>query len=140
MSVNVTIDTNPVKIQTLPEFSTLQNTDAIVVDRAGQYTGRSLVSTLTEKIRSEVTLSAYYADNISMTKSPDNVFSVRDNGITLAKLSPDVRDMIAGGPGGTTLTGRLSSFSTPLTATGEFLIVNINDQYKAIRIWDFFQP
>jgi hypothetical protein len=140
MSVNVTIDTTPVKIQSLPEISTLQNTDAIVVDRDGVYTGKSLVSTLTEKIRSEAALSAYYADNITMDKSSQNVFSVKDGGITYSKLSPDVRDMLADGPGGATLTGRLSSFSTPLTATGEFLIVNINDQYRAVRIWDFPQP
>lgn len=140
MSVNVTIDTNPVKIQALPEFSTLQSTDAIVVDRGGQYTGKSLISTLTEKIRSEAALSAYDTDNASLTKSVHNVLSVKDGGITFAKLSPDVKDMIAGSPGGVTLTGKLSSFSTPLTATGEFLIVNINDQYKAVRIWDFSQP
>ena len=142
MSVNVTIDTNPVKIQSLPEISTLQNTDAIVVDRDGVYTGKSLISTLTDKIRAEAALSAYYADNTTMEKSPSNVFSVKNNGVTLEKLSPDVRDILTGkyGPGGTTLTGSLSSFTTPLTATGDFLIININDQYKAVRIWDFSQP
>ena len=142
MSVNVVIDTNPVKIQSLPEISNLQSTDAIVVDRDGVYTGKSSISTLTDKIRAEAALSAYYADNVTMQKSTGNVFSVKNNGVTLDKLSPDVRDMITNkyGPGGTTLTGSLSSFTTPLTATGEFLIVNINDQYKAVRIWDFSQP
>lgn len=139
MSVNVVIDTNPVKIQSLPEISTLLGTDAIVVDRDGVYTGKSLVSTLTEKIRSEASLSAYYADNITIEKSSSNVFSVKNNSITQEKLSPDVRDILNNRytPGGTTLTGSLSSFTTPLTATGEFLIININDQYKAVRIWNF---
>jgi hypothetical protein len=142
MSVNVVIDTNPVKIQSLPEISTLQGTDAIVVDRDGVYTGRSLISTLTDKIRSEASLSAYYADNVTIDKSSSNIFSVKNNSITLDKLSPDVRDLInnnyAPVPGDTTLTGSLSSFTTPLTATGQFLIININDQYKAVRIWDFY--
>ena len=41
--------------------------------------------------------------------------------------------------GGSSLTGSLSTFNTPVTATGDFLVVNVDGQYKAVRLWDFPQ-
>lgn len=34
-------------------------------------------------------------------------------------------------------SARLSTFATPLTANGDFLVLNINGLEKAIRLWDF---
>ena len=52
--------------------------------------------------------------------------------------------------GGSSLTGSISTFSSPVTAagttlgslvtaTGEFLVINVGGQYKALRLWDFPQ-
>ena len=142
MSVTVTIDTNPVKIQSLPEITNLLDTDAVVVDRDGAYTGRAFVSTLAERVRADTALSAYYADNVTVGLSPENAFYVRDSSISFAKLDPDLQDQLTnryGSGTGSTLTGTISSFTKPLTATGDFLIVNVNNQFKAVRIWNFPQ-
>ena len=37
----------------------------------------------------------------------------------------------------TSLTATVSSFTTPVTASGDFLIVRVNNVDRAIRLWDF---
>jgi hypothetical protein len=36
-----------------------------------------------------------------------------------------------------TLTSQLSTFTTPVTATGDFLLLNVNGTTRAIRLWNF---
>lgn len=141
MSLNITIDALPVPIQELPEITSLSANDVLVVNKNGSFTGRITVSQLTQYLLNYISSASYAADNVTIGLSANNVFYVRDNSITLQKLSPDLQGIISGtentGQAGSALTGTLTSFASPLTATGDFIIVNINDSYKAIRIWNF---
>lgn len=142
MSLNITIDALPVPIQELPEVTSLSSTDVLVINKNGSFTGRTTVSQLTQYLLNYINNASYSADNVTIGLSAGNVFYVRDNSITLQKLSPDLQDILSGnaentGQSGSTLTGTLTTFTSPVTATGDFIIVNIQDQYKAIRIWNF---
>ena len=142
MSFNVTLDALPVSIQDLPEITSLSDSDVLLVNKNGSFTGKVSVSNLTQYLLNFVSSTTYAGDGITIDlASPGNAFFVRDASITLQKLSPDVQEIISGdanvGQAGSALTGTLTTFNTPLTATGDFIIVNINDQYKAIRIWNF---
>lgn len=142
MSLNITIDALPVPIQELPEITSLSANDVLVVNKNGSFTGRITVSQLTQYLLNYINSASYAADNITIGLSANNAFYVKDSSITLQKLSPDLQGIISGatentGQSGSTLTGTLTTFSKPLTATGDFIIVNINDTYKALRIWNF---
>lgn len=142
MSLNINIDALPVPIQELPEITSLSANDVLVVNKNGSFTGRITVSQLTQYLLNYINSASYAADNVTIGLSASNTFYVLDNSITLQQLSPNVRDIITGaaentGQAGSALTGTLTSFAAPLSATGDFIIVNINDTYKALRIWNF---
>jgi hypothetical protein len=142
MSLNITLDALPVSIQDLPEVTSLSENDILVVNKNGSFTGKVTVGNLTQHLINYVSTTTYAADNSTIELiSPGNIFGVKDSGITIEKLSPDIRDILAGNdnvnPSGSTLTGTLTTFTSPVTATGDFIIVNIDNQYKAIRIWNF---
>jgi hypothetical protein len=40
-------------------------------------------------------------------------------------------------PANLTLTSQLSTFTTPVTATGDFLLLNVNGTTRAVRLWNF---
>jgi len=40
-------------------------------------------------------------------------------------------------PTNLTLTSQLSTFTTPVTATGDFLLLNVNGTTRAVRLWNF---
>jgi hypothetical protein len=40
-------------------------------------------------------------------------------------------------PANLTLTSELSTFTTPVTATGDFLLLNVNGTTRAVRLWNF---
>lgn len=155
MSAEVSTETIPVKIQDLPSLGTLINDDSFIIDRAGEYTGKVRVDVLAQSIFDAIgDTFAYYGETGTgaiVGLSSNNMFYINDNSITLQKLNPDVRDRISRSntnQTGTTLTGTLSTFTKPLTASGttltnlvtakgQFLIINVGGQYKAVQMWDF---
>jgi hypothetical protein len=155
MSAEVSTETIPVKIQDLPSLGTLINDDSFIIDRAGEYTGKVRVDALSQHIFDAIgNTFVYYGETGTgaiVGLSSNNTFYIKDNSITLQKLNPDVRDRISRSntnQTGTTLTGTLSTFTKPLTASGttltnlvtakgQFLIINVGGQYKAVQMWDF---
>lgn len=70
----------------------------------------------------------YYNNNLGIGTIPNQPLTVSGN------ISSN-QTVFAGN---VTLTNTvIQSFSTPVTATGDFLVLNINGQNKAIRLWDF---
>lgn len=148
MSNSVSIENFPVKVKDLPPLNTLINSDLLIVDRAGEYTGRVSFDVIVNHIFNIVSESfTYYASNpIALSGS---TFYLPPGSITYDMLSPTVKDTIANlqnpiyitnpGDAGSSLTGELTTFNEPITATGDFLIVNVNDRYRALRLWDFQQ-
>jgi hypothetical protein len=158
MSVNVSTETFPVQIKDLPSFDALTNSDSLVVDRSGEYTGKIRIDVLTNYFFDLIgDAFTYYGESVAgaiVALSSDNTFYINNNSITFNKLSPDVQDKfrVNSNPteGGSSLTGSISTFSSPVTAagttlgslvtaTGEFLVINVGGQYKALRLWDFPQ-
>lgn len=132
-----------VKIESLPEVTTLSGSDVLVVNKNGSFTGKITVDNLKQYIIQEIVNGIYYsADNVTIGLSSNNVFYVKLNSITFNHLSPDLQDMLSApvnetGGQGTTLTGQVTAFNNPLTASGDFLLVNVNDTYRALRVWSF---
>ena len=132
-----------VKIESLPEVTTLSGSDVLVVNKNGSFTGKITVDNLKQYIIQEVVNGLYYsADNVTIGLSANNAFYVKLNSITFNHLSPDLQDQLSApinesGGSGSTLTGEVSTFATPLTATGDFLVVNLNNTYRALRVWSF---
>lgn len=131
----------PVAIETLPQVTSLSGNDVLVLNKSNSFTATVTLDAIKEYILQALQLNVYYADNATLGLSSNNTFYVRTNGINFAQLSPDLQQQISSqnesGNEGSTLTGQISSFATPLTATGDFLIVNVNNQYKALRIWNY---
>jgi hypothetical protein len=70
----------------------------------------------------------YYNNNLGIGTIPNQPLTISGN------ISSN-QTVFAGN---VTLTNTvIQSFSTPVTATGDFLVLNINGQNKAIRLWDF---
>jgi hypothetical protein len=148
MSNNVSIENFPVKIQDLPSIAGIINSDSFIVDRAGEYTGKISFDIIANYIFDYISKTyTYYGENpIGLSA---NTFYLSPGGVTFDKLSPNVQDAITRknnptvitNPGdvGSSLTGTLTTFTDPVTATGQFLIINVNDQFKALRLWDFTQ-
>ena len=141
MSNNLSIENFPVKVQDLPSINALINSDSFIVDRPGEYTGKvsfdSIVNYIFQTIGNSYTYLATSPIGLSA-----NTFYIPAASISFDRLSPDVQDAISRtncnpGDAGTTLTGSLSTFTNPVTATGEFLIINVNDKFKAVKLWDF---
>ena len=132
-----------VKIESLPEVTTLSGSDVLVVNKNGSFTGKITVDNLKQYIIQEVVNGLYYsADNVTIGLSANNAFYVKLNSITFNHLSPDLQDQLSApinetGGSESTLTGEVSTFATPLTATGDFLVVNLNNTYRALRVWSF---
>ena len=128
-----------VKIEALPEATNLANDDVFVINKHDSYTAKINASTVKQTIIDEINTTTYQADNSTIGLSASNVFYVKPGGIDFAQLSPAVLLQLqrAGTGIGQSITGSLSTFSTPLTASGEFLVLLIDNKAKAVRVWDY---
>lgn len=134
-----------VKIEALPEATNLANDDVFVINKHDSYTAKINASTVKQSIIDEINTTTYQADNKTLGLSDTNVFYVKPGGIDFDQLSPAVllqlqRAGTGTGTGtgiGQSITGSLSTFSTPLTASGEFLVLLIDNKVKAVRVWDY---
>lgn len=128
-----------VKIEALPEATDLANEDVFVINKHDSYTAKINASTVKQSIIDEITTTTYQADNSTIGLSSSNVFYVKPGGIDFAQLSPGVLLQLQQiGTGiSQSITGSLSTFSTPLTASGEFLVLLIDNKAKAVRVWDY---
>lgn len=133
-----------VKIETLPQVSVLSGDDVFVLNKADSFTAKVTVDSLKEHILSEVREDLVYrGDETTIGLTTDNKFYIKDGGVGLNKLEADIQEYLrrivtpTSPPPGTTLTGTLTTFSSPVTATGEFIIVQVGTQYRAIRAWGF---
>lgn len=136
-----------IKIETLPEVTVLSGGDVFLLNKEDSFTGKVTYNTLKESVNGELRDSLTYSgDDITIGLAPGNVFFVKNESISLNKLTADVQELLrsrtTGGGGGSSLVGTLTTISTPVTASGEFLIVALSgsggsSSYKAIRVWDF---
>lgn len=130
-----------VKVEALPEVTSLSGGDVVVLNKENSFTGKVTLDNLKEYIlRDIVNALNYTGDNKTISLSSNNAFYVLPNSIEFSNLSPALQDQLStinqGGNQGATLTGTIQTFTTPLTATGNFLIVNVNNSYYALRVWD----
>lgn len=131
-----------IKIEALPEATDLANDDVFVLNKHDSYTAKINASTVKQSIISEINTTTYGADNKTIGLSATtNTFYVKPGGIDFEQLSPNVVLKInqSGSGVNETLTGTLTTFTVPLTASGEFMMVLVNNKAKAIRLWDYFQ-
>lgn len=128
-----------IQIEALPEATVLSNEDVFVINKTDSYTAKIRASTVKQSIVNDISTTTYLADNTTIGLSANNTFYVKPGGIDWAQLSPNVVLTIqnANNGVGQSITGSLSTFSTPLTASGEFLVLLIDNKAKAVRIWDF---
>lgn len=128
-----------VQIEALPEATNLANEDVFVINKDNSYTAKIRATTVKQSIINDISTTTYGADNTTIGLSSTNTFYVKPGGIDFAQLSPGVVLQIqnAGSGIGQSITGSLSTFSTPLTASGEFLVLLIDGKAKAVRVWDY---
>lgn len=135
-----------IKIETLPEVTVLSGDDVFVLNKEDSFTAKVTYNNLKESINGELRDSLTYSgDDITIGLAPGNVFFVKDESIGLNKLTADVQELlrsrISTGGGTSSLVGTLTTFTNPVTATGEFIVVALSGEggsyYKAIRVWDF---
>ena len=132
-----------VPIESLPPVTVLSGGDVFVINKEGSYTAKVTLETLKEYILGDLRSSLMYTgDEVTIGLQPGNVFYVKDEGIGMSKLTADLQQLLnkkneSGNGGDSTLTGTLTTFTQPVTATGDFIVVAIGTQYKAIRIWDY---
>lgn len=130
-----------VKVETLPEVTSLSDGDVLVINKEGSFTGKVSLDVLKTYVLQEVIGAlAYAGDNKTIGLSANNIFYVIPGGITYSLLSPSLQDQLStvnqGGNQGTTLTGTIQTFNYPLTASGDFFVINVNDSYKALQVWN----
>jgi len=72
-------------------------------------------------------------EDVFVINKPDS-YTAKIRATTVKQsIVDDVTAYLANG----SITGSLSTFTTPLTASGEFLVLLVNNKAKAVRIWDF---
>ena len=135
-----------IEIEALPPVTVLSGDDVLIVNKADSYTAKISVANFKKHIFDEIKNDIfYYGDEQTIGLTSDHKFYVKPGSITIDKLSSDVQDTITIGTNVTSNTigvGRLSAFSTPVTATGDFLILSLSGsdgvfRYRAVRLWDF---
>lgn len=130
-----------VQIEELPIATDLANEDVFVINKHLSYTAKIPALTVKQSIISEINAVTYQADNTTLGLSADNTFYVKPGGIDFPQLSPNVTfqiDRAVNNSGiGQTVTGSLTTFEYPLTASGNFLILVVDNKAVALRVWDF---
>ena len=102
------------------------------------HTGNNAVSSydiagaiLTDRFAYRVTIDYLLQDPLSYT------IDVNQSKIIFSESPPLSSEIVIVEQYHTALTATVSSFTTPVTASGDFLIVRINSVDRAIRLWDF---
>jgi hypothetical protein len=128
-----------VKIEELPVATDLANDDVFVLNKHDSYTAKINAAVVKQAIVSEINSTTYQADNTTIGLSSNNTFYVKPGGIDFTQLSPGVLLQIqqANSGVGQTITGSLSTFTTPLTASGEFLVLLVDNKAVALRVWNY---
>lgn len=124
-----------VEIKSLPITDEIADTDLLIIEKEN-FTAAAPGSTVKDYFLTElkelVAANTYTADERTLTLSAGE-FSVKDDGITLEKLSPSVRLLLEGN-NASTLEGSLKTYTDPITATGQFLEISIIPQEGAAPV------
>jgi hypothetical protein len=116
-----------VEIKSLPITDEILDSDLIIVEKQN-YTaavpGGLIKNYFIKEINEVITANTYSADEATLTLSAGE-FKVKDGGIGLGQLSPDVIAQLGGGTSNA-LSGVLATYTTPVTSSGKFLEINID--------------
>jgi hypothetical protein len=116
-----------VEIKSLPITDEILDSDLIIVEKQN-YTaaapGGLIKNYFINEINEVITANTYSADEVTLTLSAGE-FKVKDGGIGLDQLSPDVVAQLGSGTSNA-LSGVLATYTTPVTSSGKFLEINID--------------
>lgn len=116
-----------VEIKSLPITDEILDSDLIIVEKQN-YTaaapGGLIKNYFIKEINEVITANTYSADEATLTLSAGE-FKVKDGGIGLDQLSPDVVARLGSGTSNA-LSGVLATYTTPVTSSGKFLEINID--------------
>lgn len=116
-----------VEIKSLPITDEILDSDLIIVEKQN-YTaaapGGLIKNYFINEINEVITANTYSADEVTLTLSAGE-FKVKDGGIGLDQLSPDVVAQLGNGTSNA-LSGVLATYTTPVTSSGKFLEINID--------------
>lgn len=116
-----------VEIKSLPITDEILDSDLIIVEKQN-YTaaapGGLIKNYFIKEINEVITANTYSADKVTLTLSAGE-FKVKDGGIGLDQLSPDVVARLGSGTSNA-LSGVLATYTTPVTSSGKFLEMNID--------------
>lgn len=116
-----------VEIKSLPITDEILDSDLIIVEKQN-YTaaapGGLIKNYFVNEINEVITANTYSADEVTLTLSAGE-FKVKDGGIGLDQLSPDVVAQLGSGTSNA-LSGVLATYTTPVTSSGKFLEINID--------------
>lgn len=116
-----------VEIKSLPITDEILDSDLIIVEKQN-YTaaapGGLIKNYFIKEINEVITANTYSADEVTLTLSAGE-FKVKDGGIGLDQLSPDVVARLGSGTSNA-LSGVLATYTTPVTSSGKFLEINID--------------
>ena len=116
-----------VEIKSLPITDEILDSDLIIVEKQN-YTaaapGGLIKNYFVNEINEVITANTYSADEVTLTLSAGE-FKVKDGGIGLDQLSPDVVARLGSGTSNA-LSGVLATYTTPVTSSGKFLEINID--------------
>ena len=119
-----------VEIKSLPITDEILDSDLIIVEKQN-YTaaapGGLIKNYFIKEINEVITANTYSADEVTLTLSAGE-FKVKDGGIGLDQLSPDIVAKLGTIGSGTSnaLSGVLATYTTPVTSSGKFLEINID--------------
>ena len=101
-----------------------------------QFTGVPPVSTFNITGATSEIEESYRVTIDAVIQDPVN-FIVTADTITFFQAPPLSSNIVIIEQYNTSLTATVSSFTTPVTASGDFIILRVNNVDRAIRLWDF---
>jgi hypothetical protein len=137
-----------IEIKNLPPADDIKDEDLVILEKenfTAAAPAGSFKNYLLEEIAGLVTANTYTAgEGLLLSGLSGGEFSIKDDGVTEAKLDPLLRSKIGSFTGTITLSalsGVVSTYTTPITAEGEFMEIWLQPgplaapQRYAIRVY-----